>query len=192
MRKAVADGKISQATLDERVAEILRVKFWLGLFDDPYRGDGKEAERIVHSEEHRAVALEAARQSLVLLKNEGGLLPLSKSLRSVAVIGPNADERDQLICRYGPANAPVKTVYEGIKELLPGAEVTYSKGCDIIDLHFPESEILDFPKTERETRMIEEAVEIARGVDAVVMVLGGNELTVREERSRTSLDLPGR
>lgn len=192
LRKAVADGKISQATLDERVAEILRVKFWLGLFDDPYRGDGKEAERIVHSEEHRAVALEAARQSLVLLKNEGGLLPLSKSLRSVAVIGPNADERDQLICRYGPANAPVKTVYEGIKELLPGAEVTYSKGCDIIDPHFPESEILDFPKTERETRMIEEAVEIARGADAVVMVLGGNELTVREERSRTSLDLPGR
>ncbi len=192
LRKAVYAGKISRETLDERVAEILRVKFWLGLFDDPYRGDGKEAEHIVHSEEHRAVALEAARQSLVLLKNDGGLLPLSKSLRSVAVIGPNADERDLLICRYGPANAPVKTVYEGICELLPETEVIYRKGCDIIDPHFPESEILDFPLTEQETRMIEEAVEAAERADAVVMVLGGNELTVREERSRTSLDLPGR
>ena len=68
LRKAVSDGKISQETLDKRVAEILRVKFWLGLFDNPYRGNGKQAEQIVHSKEHQAVSLEAARQSLVLLK----------------------------------------------------------------------------------------------------------------------------
>lgn len=192
LRKAVADGKISQETLDKRVAEILRVKFWLGLFDNPYRGNGKQAEQIVHSKEHQAVSLEAARQSLVLLKNEMNLLPLSKSLRSIAVIGPNADERTQLICRYGPANAPIKTVYQGIKERLPHTEVIYKKGCDIIDPHFPESEVLDFPKTTEEARLMEEAIHAAKQAEVVVMVLGGNELTVREDRSRTSLNLPGR
>ena len=192
LRKAVDDGKISQETLDKRVAEILRIKFWLGLFDNPYRGNGKQAEQIVHSKEHQAVSLEAARQSLVLLKNETHLLPLSKSIRSIAVIGPNADEQTQLIYRYGPANAPIKTVYQGIKELLPHAEVIYKKGCDIIDPHFPESEILDFPKTAEEVRLMEEAIHAAKQAEVVVMVLGGNELTVREDRSRTSLNLPGR
>jgi beta-glucosidase len=192
LRKAVDDGKISQETLDKRVAEILRIKFWLGLFDNPYRGNGKQAEQIVHSKEHQAVSLEAARQSLVLLKNETHLLPLSKSIRSIAVIGPNADEQTQLICRYGPANAPIKTVYQGIKELLPHAEVIYKKGCDIIDPHFPESEILDFPKTAEEVQLMEEAIRAAKQAEVVVMVLGGNELTVREDRSRTSLNLPGR
>ena len=192
LRKAVDDGKISQETLDKRVAEILRIKFWLGLFDNPYRGNGKQSEQIVHSKEHQAVSLEAARQSLVLLKNEKHLLPLSKSIRSIAVIGPNADEQAQLICRYGPANAPIKTVYQGIKELLPHAEVIYKKGCDIIDPHFPESEILDFPKTAEEVRLMEEAIHAAKQAEVTVMVLGGNEQTVREDRSRTSLNLPGR
>ena len=192
LRKAVDNGKISQETLDKRVAEILRIKFWLGLFDNPYRGNGKQAEQIVHSKEHQAVSLEAARQSLVLLKNETHLLPLSKSIRSIAVIGPNADEQTQLICRYGPANAPIKTVYQGIKELLPHAEVIYKKGCDIIDPHFPESEILDFPKTAEEVRLMQEVIRAAKQAEVVVMVLGGNELTVREDRSRTSLNLPGR
>ena len=192
LRKAVDNGKISQETLDKRVAEILRIKFRLGLFDNPYRGNGKQAEQIVHSKEHQAVSLEAARQSLVLLKNETNLLPLSKSIRSIAVIGPNANEQTQLICRYGPANAPIKTVYQGIKELLPHTEVIFKKGCDIIDPHFPESEILDFPKTAEEVQLMEEAIRAAKQAEVVVMVLGGNELTVREDRSRTSLNLPGR
>lgn len=192
LRKAVDNGKISQETLDKRVAEILRIKFRLGLFDNPYRGNGKQAEQIVHSKEHQAVSLEAARQSLVLLKNETNLLPLSKSIRSIAVIGPNANEQTQLICRYGPANAPIKTVYQGIKELLPHTEVIYKKGCDIIDPHFPESEILDFPKTAEEVQLMEEAIRAAKQAEVVVMVLGRNELTVREDRSRTSLNLPGR
>ena len=192
LRKAVDNGKISQETLDKRVAEILRIKFRLGLFDNPYRGNGKQAEQIVHSKEHQAVSLEAARQSLVLLKNETNLLPSSKSIRSIAVIGPNANEQTQLICRYGPANAPIKTVYQGIKELLPHTEVIYKKGCDIIDPHFPESEILDFPKTAEEVQLMEEAIRAAKQAEVVVMVLGGNELTVREDRSRTSLNLPGR
>lgn len=192
LRKAIADGKISQETIDKRVAEILHIKFWLGLFDNPYRGNSKLAEQVVHSPEHQAVALDAARQSLVLLKNAGNLLPLSKSIQSVAVIGPNANEQELLICRYGPANAPIKTVYQGIKEMLPNTEVIYRKGCDIIDPHFPQSEILEFPKTNEETTMMEDALTAARKAEVVILVLGGNELTVREDRSRTSLDLPGR
>lgn len=191
LRKAVQEGKVSQRTLDDRVADILRVKFWLGLFDNPYRGDGALAEKVVHCREHQELSLEAARQSLVLLKNENQLLPL-KTWKKLAVIGPNADEREQLICRYGPANARVKTVYQGIRELLPEASVVYKKGCEIIDPHFPESEILPFEKTEEEKQMMEEAVAAARDAEVVIMVLGGSELTVREDRSRTSLDLPGR
>ena len=68
----------------------------------------------------------------------------------------------------------------------------YRKGCDIIDPHFPESEVLDFPKTTEEARLMEEAIHAAKQAEVVVMVLGGNELTVREDRSRTSLNLPGR
>lgn len=192
LRRAIAQGKISEEVVNQRVAEILRVKFWLGLFDNPYRGDGKQAMQIVHSEEHQKVALDATRQSLVLLKNEDHTLPLSKDVKHVAVIGPNANEHDLLICRYGPANAPIKTVYQGICDMLPDAEVRYAKGCDIIDPHFPQSEILDFDLTPAEEEMLTEAVQVASQADVVVMVLGGNELTVREDRSRTSLDLPGR
>lgn len=191
LRQAIKEGKISIETINSRVADILRVKFWLGLFDNPYRGDGKLAEKIVHSKEHQAVALEAARQSLVLLKNENQLLPLKKTVKSVAVIGPNADEQAQLICRYGPANATIKTVYQGIREILPQAEVVYKKGCEIIDNHFPESEILPFEKNAEEQQMLDEAVEAARQAEVVILVLGGSELTVREERSRTDLNLPG-
>ena len=183
LRSAIAKGKVSQATIDQRVSEILYVKFWLGLFDNPYRGDGKLADKIVHCKEHQAVALEAARQSIVLLKNQDNLLPLQKTLKSVAVIGPNADEQKELICRYGPSNAPIKTVYKGIKEALPRAKVVYKKGCEIVDPHFPESEVLPFDITPKEQQIMDEVV---------IMVLGGSEVTVREERSRTSLDLPGR
>lgn len=192
LRNAIAKGKISRETIDRRVSEILYVKFWLGLFDNPYRGDGKLAEKIVHCKEHQEVSLEAARQSIVLLKNQDNLLPLQKSLKSVAVIGPNANEQKELICRYGPANAPIKTVYQGIKEALPEANVVYKKGCEIVDPHFPESEILPFDITAQEQQMMDEAIEAAKTSEVVIMVLGGSEVTVREERSRTSLNLPGR
>lgn len=192
LRHAVERGLISPSTIDQRVSEILYVKFWLGLFDNPYRGDGRLAEKVVHSAEHQAVALDAARQSMVLLKNEGGILPFSKTLKSVAVIGPNANEQRLLICRYGPANAPIKTVYQGIRDLLPNASVVYKKGCDIIDPHFPESEMLEFDMTDKEQKLMDEALAAAREAEVVVMVLGGNESTVREGKSRTSLNLPGR
>jgi beta-glucosidase len=192
LRKAVEDGKISKETIDQRVKDILWVKFYLGLFDNPYKGDGKLADETVHSKEHQAVALQASREAIVLLKNKDNLLPLSKDVRSIAVIGPNADERENLISRYGPANPPIITVLQGIKNMLPGTKVIYKKGCDIIDKHFPESEIMQFPMDTSEERMISEAVETAKKAEVVVLVLGGTELTVREDRSRTSLDLSGR
>lgn len=192
LRSAIRNGKISLETVDERVAEILRVKFRMGLFDNPYKGDPKEADRLVHCPEHQAVSLDAARQSIVLLKNEGNLLPLDKHLKNIAVIGPNAAEHKNLICRYGPANAPMITVEQGIRKLLPEAAVVYEKGCDIIDPHFPESELIDFPYSPEETEAMNRAVAAARGADVVILVCGGSELTVREDKSRTDLNLPGR
>lgn len=192
LRQAIREGKVSMQTVDSRVADVLRVKFMLGLFDNPYKGDARQPEKTVHSKEHLAVSLRAALESIVLLKNEGGILPLSKSLRKVAVIGPNADEVKNLICRYGPANAPIKTVYQGIKEYLPEAEVRYAKGADIIDKHFPESELYDVPLDKDEQAMIDEAVALAEESEVAILVLGGNEKTVREEYSRTDLNLCGR
>lgn len=192
LRQAVAEGLVSMQTIDSRVSDVLRVKFLMGLFDNPYKGDNRHPEKVVHSAEHQAVSLRAALESIVLLKNEGGILPLSRSLKRVAVIGPNADERQNLICRYGPANAPIKTVYQGIKEYLPDADVRYAKGADIIDKHFPESELYDVPLDADEQAMIDEAVALARKSEVAILVLGGNEKTVREEYSRTELDLCGR
>lgn len=192
LREAVRRGLVSQQTIDSRVADVLRAKFEMGLFDNPYKGNQKLSETIVHSQEHQAVSLRAALESVVLLKNQDHLLPLSKEVKRVAVIGPNADEAEQLICRYGPANAPIKSVYRGIREYLPASEVRYAKGADIIDSYFPESELYDVPMDAQELAMQDEAVALARWSDVVIMVLGGNEKTVREEYSRTSLDLCGR
>lgn len=191
LRRAVAEGLVSEATIDSRVRDILRVKFGLGLFDNPYVGDGATAEQVVHSEAHQALALEAARQALVLLKNEGALLPLQDTLKSLAVIGPNADEVKDLICRYGPANPPIVTPLEGLRRRLPNTEIHYAKGCNIIDEHYPESEILEFPLTADEQRLIDEAVHTAELSEVAILVLGGSERTVKESRSRTDLRLPG-
>jgi beta-glucosidase len=192
LRKAIADGKIAITTIDSRVKDVLKVKFRLGLFDNPYKGDEKQADKIVHSEAHQAVSLKAALQSIVLLKNENNLLPLSKDLKKIAVIGPNAEETNNLICRYGPANAPIQTVYQGIKGYLPGTDVQYAKGCNIIDNYFPESELYNVPLDAEEQTLINEAVALAKVSDVVILVLGGNEKTVREEYSRTNLNLCGR
>lgn len=192
LREAINRGLVSEKTIDDRVADVLKVKFELGLFDNPYKGDIKNVATTVHNEEHKAVSLRAALESIVLLKNDSAILPLSKSLKKIAVIGPNADETTNLICRYGPANAQIKSVYNGIKEFLPDADVRYVKGCEIIDSYFPESELYDVPLNSAETAAIAEAVNLARESEVAIMVLGGNEKTVREEYSRTSLDLSGR
>lgn len=190
LRQAVASGKISRETLDERVGEVLRVKFWLGLFDQPYRGDKARVDRIVHSEPHRQLALDAARQSMVLLKNDSAPLPLSAQMKRVALIGPNADARP--ISRYGPAGADVVSVVDGVRQLLPQAEVVYAKGCEIRDPHYPESEVGDFEMTRDERLMMDSAVNVARDAEAVIVVLGDDDKTVGEGNSRTTLNLPGR
>ncbi len=192
LRRAIEQGKVSMETINQRVAEILTVKFQMGLFDNPYKGDVKQVEKIVHSKEHQEVSLEAARQSIVLLKNQGNLLPLSKEIKSIALIGPNADEKKELICRYGPANAPITTVYEAFKSYLPNTAVHYSKGCEIVDKRYPLSEILPESLDKEEQQMIDDAVKAAQQSEVVVLVLGGSEVTVREEKSRTDLNLPGR
>lgn len=192
LRKAVAQGLVSMQTIDSRVSDVLRVKFWMGLFDNPYKGDATHPEQMIHTQESRQLSLRAALESIVLLKNDDQMLPLSKETPRIAVIGPNADEVKLLECRYGPANPPITTVYQGIKQHLPQSVVRYAKGCDIIDKYFPESELYNVPLDQEEQRMIDEAVALAKASDVAVLVLGGNEKTVREEFSRTSLDLCGR
>lgn len=192
LRKAIENGQVSMQTIDSRVADVLRIKFQMGLFDNPYKGDKKKVDTFVHNTAHQALSLKAALEGIVLLKNNHQILPLSKKLKNIAVIGPNADEIKKLESRYGPANAPIKTVVEGVKDLLPQANVQYAKGCEIIDKHFPESELYDIPLDADEQKMIDEAVDLARKSEVAIMVLGGNELTVREEYSRTNLNLCGR
>jgi beta-glucosidase len=194
LRECVKDGSVSMKTLDDRVRDVLRVKYRLGLFDQPYV-DPSKADDAIMRPENVAVALQASRESIVLLKNENNALPLSaKSVKKVLVCGPNADEKSQALSRYGPFNVPVTTVLAGVKEKLKdsGAEVVYAKGCDIVDPGFPESEIDPQPMTDAEKKGIQEAVDQAKSCDVAIVVLGESGKTSGESKSRTSLDLTGR
>lgn len=193
LRELVKEGLISMATIDERVRDILRVKFMIGLFDKPYssKEDMARADKEVNGIENNKIALEASQKSLVLLKNEG-LLPLDASkLKRVAVIGPNANEDGYAHVHYGPQATESVTVYEGLKIALEGkAEVVYTKGCEHVDSQWPDSEIYGFEPTAGELASIAEAVKLAESSDVAVAVLGGCLRTCGENRSRTSLDLP--
>ena len=193
LRELVKEGKVSMKTLDDRVRDVLRVKFILGLFDHPYVEDANRAEKIVNSSAHQQVALRAARESIVLLKNDGSALPLSKEVRSIAVIGPNADDDSLTRYRYGPNAINGVTVLQGIRNKLGDrVKVNYAKGCDATSEHWPETEILPEPLTEKEKDEIAKAVEAAKKSDVAVVVLGDSPTTVGETASRTNLDLPGR
>jgi beta-glucosidase len=137
--------------------------------------------------------MRAARESIVLLKNDKNILPLSKDINSVAVIGPNADDTSNMKYRYGPSGLTGPTVFESIKNKLGNkVKVTYAKGCDIADKRWPESEILPEPLTSEEKDEIEKAVDAAKKADVAVVVLGDQSTTVGESATRSSLDLPGR
>ncbi|MDX6382715.1 MAG: beta-glucosidase [Blastocatellia bacterium] len=193
LRELVKEGKVSMKTLDARVRDVLRVKFMLGLFDHPFVEDATYAEKTVNSPAHREIALRAARESIVLLKNDGNALPLKTSIRSIAVIGPNADDDSLTRYRYGPNAVKGITVLEGIRNKLGDrVKVNYAKGCDVTDAHWPESEVLPEPLTKPERDEIAKAVEATRNSEAAVVVLGDATNTVGETASRTSLDLPGR
>lgn len=194
LRELVKEGGLSEDVINDRVRDILRVKFLIGLFDAPYQTDLAGADREVEKEENEAIALQASRESVVLLKNVGELLPLDiNSTKKIAVCGPNANEEGYALTHYGPLAVEVTTVLEGIQEKTKGkAEVLYTKGCDLVDAHWPESEIIDYPLTDDEQAEIDKAVENARQADVAVVVLGGGQRTCGENKSRTSLDLPGR
>jgi beta-glucosidase len=193
LRELVNEGQIPMKVIDDRVRDVLRTKYRLGLFDRPYV-EPQYADEIVMKDEHLAVALRASRESIVLLKNEKNILPLAKTVKKVAVVGPNANEKGFALTRYGPYDVPVTTVLDGIREKLKssGAEVVYAKGCEMADARWPESEILPEPMNEKEKQQIAEAVSAAKGADVAVVVLGDSSKTSGEHRSRTSLDLPGR
>lgn len=129
-----------------------------------------------------------------MLKNESELLPLDiNQIKRIAVCGPNADEEGYALTHYGPLAVDVTTVLEGIQAKVEGrAEVVYTKGCELVDAHWPESELINYPLTAEEQAEIDRAVENARQSDVAVVVLGGGQRTCGENKSRSSLDLPGR
>lgn len=193
LRELVKEGGLSEEVINDRVRDILRVKFLIGLFDAPYQTDLAGADDEVEKEANEAVALQASRESVVLLKNTDNTLPLNiDKIKKIAVCGPNADEEGYALTHYGPLAVEVTTVLEGIREKAQGkAEVLYTKGCDLVDAHWPESEIMEYPLTPDEQAEIDRAAANARQADVAVVVLGGGQRTCGENKSRTSLELPG-
>ena len=193
VRELVKNKKLSIKTIDSRVADVLRVKFKLGLFDHPYV-DPSIADSIVHNNDAKEFSKKISREVLVLLKNKNNLLPLNKSnLKNVFVTGPLAADTLHSMSRYGPNNVKVVSVVNGVKNLLGDeVKVEYLKGCETIDATWPESEILHQPLTQKESNDINLAIEKAKASDVIIAVMGEDESLVGESRSRTSLELPGR
>ena len=158
---ALQEGLITSADLDTAVARVLRLKFEMGLFESPYV-DSSKVSALVRSNHHRALAREVAKEGTVLLKNEHNLLPLSKQIKSIAVIGPNADN---LYNQLGDYTAPqerteIATILDGIKRTVsPSTTVRYVKGCAIRDTT---------------QSNIAEAVVAAQNAEVTVLVLGGS------------------
>ena len=172
------EGKLSQATIDEAVRRILRIKFRLGLFDHPYADEARE-RAVILSAENVAAARAAAARSMVLLKNDRNLLPLSKDAKSIAVIGPLANSQKDMLGSWsgdGKAEDAV-TLLAGIKAKAPSAKVSYAKGCDV---------------TGDSDQGFAEAVSLARDADVVVVAVGEAADMSGEASSPSSLDLPGR
>lgn len=194
LRELIREGKISMHTIDSRVADVLRVKFRLGLFDKPFVENPKESDQLVHTKADEAFSKQINRESLVLLKNENNLLPLDvNTLNNILVTGPLANEVSFTYSRYGPSFNPSTSVYQGIKQYAGNkAQVDFIKGCDIIDPDWPGSEIIPTPLSVKEQSDIDAAVEKAKQSDIIIAVVGEDDKRVGESMSRTSLGLPGR
>jgi beta-glucosidase len=192
LRELVNEGRIPASVIDDRVRHVLRVKFWLGLFDNPYVPDPDAADALISNTDSDAVSLRASRESLILLKNNG-LLPIDKTkIKSVLVTGPNAKSINPIISRYGPSEIDVVTVVDGVKKLLgDSVKVTYTQGCDHYDNNWPENELYYKKPAKEQRQKIEKAVAMAKDADLIIAVVGDNENTVGEGKSRSSLDLPG-
>ncbi|MDI3526497.1 MAG: beta-glucosidase [Tenuifilum sp.] len=178
LKKLLADGKVTEKQIDDAVRRILRVKFMLGLFDDPYRycDTAREKEMILNPR-HLEIAREVARKSMVLLKNNN-VLPLSKNIKSVAVIGPLADNKDEIIGTWSARGEgkDAISVLTGVKQKVPSAKILYAKGCDIAG---------------KSKAGFAEAIAKAKSADAVIVVVGEAAMMSGEALSRAFLDLPG-
>ena len=155
----VQEGRVPIELVDQAVRRVLELKFRLGLFEHPYT-DLDSARRIVHSRENQELALQAAREGIVLLRNERNLLPLSKHLKSIAVIGPNVDSSTNLLGDYAPQVVlqSVGTILDGIKGKVPSAtRVVYAKGCAVND---------------QNRSGFQKAIQAARGASVAVLVMG--------------------
>ncbi|GIV62408.1 MAG: glycosyl hydrolase [Rhodothermaceae bacterium] len=176
----VRAGRLDEAVVDEAVRRVLRAKYRLGLFEDPYRySDPAREQALTLTPAHRQAARAMAQKSLVLLKNEGGVLPLDRTVGTLAVIGPLADAPREMLGGWAAAGRAedAVTILQGIREAVaPGTRVLYAKGAGI----------------EGDDRSgFDEAVRAAREADAVVLVLGEHHDMSAEAHNRTSLDLPG-
>jgi beta-glucosidase len=194
----IHDGKLAMATVDQAVSRVLYAKFALGLFENPYV-DPDKAERLTNSQEHRQLAAEAARRSIVLLKNEGGILPLDRGrLKSIAVIGPNADRAH--LGGYSDDPGHSVSILEGVRNKVgSGVKVNFAQGCKITEEGgnwWADKSTLSTP--EEDAKLIAEAARVARESDVAILVVGGNEDTNKEAWAdnhlgdRDSLDLVGR
>ncbi|WP_418262567.1 glycoside hydrolase family 3 N-terminal domain-containing protein [Flavobacterium faecale] len=192
--------------LDERVREVLRVKFMLGLFENPYVVE-KEAKKVAEDKNREALALKAAEKAIILLKNEKNLLPLDKSkLKKIALIGPNI--KTTVLGGYTPAKVPAVSIFDGVTDYLKGSkvEIMYAEGCGITrgktEAQFeigklPEGDIQTIPY-EKERATIEAAADIAKQCEVAIVCVGDNYATTREAATlgdhrgdRANLDLVG-
>ncbi|MCC6492739.1 MAG: glycoside hydrolase family 3 C-terminal domain-containing protein [Pirellulales bacterium] len=178
LTQLVREGLLSETDLDELVTPLLALKFDLGLFEDPYVNPDR-AEQIAEHDEHRKLALEAARKTITLLKNDGAAPLRLDRIKSIAVIGPNANR--ELLGGYSGRPTRRSTVLEGIRQRVGGAaELLYHEGCQItIGGSWWQDEVVPGDPI-KDRAMIAEAVEIARQADVVVLALGDNEQTSRE------------
>ena len=181
LEKLVREKNIDMNEIDTSVERILRAKYALGLFEDPYRFlDNQRESREVRSASAMALARKAAASSMVLLKNANALLPLSKQTKRIALVGPLANNRAEVMGSWKARgeDKDVVTVLEGIKNKLgSGTEVNYVQGCDFLD-----------PSTSE----FSAALEAAKQSDVVIAVVGEKALMSGESRSRAVLRLPGK
>ncbi len=193
LRELVKEGTISMNVIDQRIREILWVKFYTGLFDHPFIKNPNEADKIVRSQKHLEIARKASYESLVLLKNENNLLPLNpKIYKSILVVGPNAKDISYSMSRYGPNNINVANVFDCIKKKTASTSIVqYAKGCSVQPENMQELELYYNPPQGEEKALIDEAVDLAKKSDLAIVVLGDNPGTVGESKSRTSLNLSG-
>ncbi len=187
----VRSGKVSEENLNDAVRRVLKLKFELGLFDDPYKYcDAKREKEVTFSEPLQIIALDMALKSVVLLKNEQNLLPLPKSGKRIAVIGALAADKTSPLgsWRIGASDNTAVSLLEGLKNY-PNAQITYAKGADVALGETKFVSELTINTTDKSG--FAAAIETAKNADIVVMMLGEHGLQSGEGRSRSELGLPG-